>query len=79
MFEIKTYYNLTMIMLILTFYQVEVQQSELGNRQTGDSCVKHRPAPPTPSLPPLASPASYQQIIERKNSLKPDMVMLIGS
>ena len=36
MFERKTYYNLTMIMLILTFYHVEVQPSELGKRQTGD-------------------------------------------
>ena len=38
-------------MLILTFYHVEVQASELGNWQTGDSCVKHRSQPPTSSLP----------------------------
>ena len=40
-----------MIMLILTFYHVEVRPSELGNQQTGDSCVKHRSLTPTPSLP----------------------------
>ena len=38
-----------MIMLISTFRHVEVQLSELANRQTVNSSVKHRFAPPTPS------------------------------
>ena len=51
LFERKTYYNQTMIMLILTFYHVEVWPLELGNCQTDDSCVKHRSTLLTPSLP----------------------------
>ena len=35
-----------MIMLIRTFHDVDVRPSELGNRQTGNSCVKHRSQPP---------------------------------
>ena len=38
-------------MLFRTFRHVHVQLSELGNQQTLNSFVKHRLAPPTPSLP----------------------------
>ena len=53
-------------MLIRTFPHVHVQLSELGNRQTLNSFLKHRLAPPTPSISPPACPGYYQRILERK-------------
>ena len=63
----ETWLESHIIMLILTFYHVEVRPSELGNWQTGDSCVKHRSPPPTPSIPWHVLDAINESLKEKNN------------